>query len=191
MSHHLLAPSSTTSATITGLSWVFFIMGGLATAGSIQQLYQRVFQLPKHAWDRLRALVWLALLVGWIALGTAAGRGFHASLTVLWWIVNVPAIMAFWWFTMWFLLARRVAWRRLVPCAVATGAFWMGMLLVFHFTFSGIVVGDDQKYGPIGVVFAPHRFGPRAVRTRARTFSALGPQRGSVCGSRSPRSRTG
>ncbi|GAB7188384.1 hypothetical protein ATKI12_8215 [Kitasatospora sp. Ki12] len=151
---HLFASSATTSSAVTGLSWVFFVLGGLATAVSIQQLYQRVFQLPGQPWDRLRALVWLALVVGWIALGTVAGRRFHANLPVLWWITTVVACVGFWWFTMWFLLAGRVAWRRLVPCAVATAAFWTGMLVVFHFTFSDMVVGNEDEYGPIGVVFS-------------------------------------
>ncbi|MFF8977642.1 hypothetical protein ACF08A_12630, partial [Streptomyces cellulosae] len=26
--------------------------------------------------------------------------------------------------------------------------------VVFHFTFSGMIVGNDREYGPIGVVFA-------------------------------------
>jgi membrane protein len=71
----------------------------------------------------------------------------------LWWIVNVPAVIGVWWFTMWFLLAGRVPWRRLYPCAVATGAFWLGMYAVFSVIFSGMVISYDQKYGPIGVVF--------------------------------------
>ncbi|MFJ8623559.1 ribonuclease BN [Kitasatospora sp. NPDC093550] len=150
----LIAPSSTTSGAVTGLSWVFFVLGGLATAVSIQQLYQRVFQLPRKTWDRLRALVWLALAVGWLALGTLAGRTLHASQPVLWWIIGAAGCVGAWWFTMWFLLAGRIPWRRLVPCAVATGGFWIGMLVVFHFTFSGMVVGNEDEYGPIGVVFA-------------------------------------
>ena len=63
------------------------------------------------------------------------------------------AVSGFWWFTMWFLLAGRVSWRRLYPCAVTTGAFWMGMLAVFAAILSGMVISYDQKYGPIGVVF--------------------------------------
>jgi membrane protein len=54
---------------------------------------------------------------------------------------------------MWFLLAGRVSWRLLCPCAAATGAFWLGMLAVFSVIFSGMVLSYDQKYGPIGVVF--------------------------------------
>jgi membrane protein len=55
---------------------------------------------------------------------------------------------------MWFLLGGRVPWRKLLPCAVATGAFWIGMLVVFHFISSGMVITYDQKYGPIGIIFA-------------------------------------
>ena len=50
-------------------------------------------------------------------------------------------------------LAGRVSWRKLYPCAVTTGAFWLAMLAVFSVIFSGMVISYDQKYGPIGVVF--------------------------------------
>jgi membrane protein len=152
---HLFTSSSATSNAVTGLSWVFFILGGIAAATAFQRLYQRVFQLdPRGPRDTLRAVIWLALAVGWTALGTAAAPGLRATSPVLWWIVNIPAFIGFWWFTMWFLLAGRVSWRRLVPCAVATGAFWLGMLAVFSVIFSGMVISYDQKYGPIGTVFA-------------------------------------
>ncbi|MFI1715721.1 YhjD/YihY/BrkB family envelope integrity protein [Streptomyces sp. NPDC053513] len=151
----LFTSDAATSAAVTGLSWVFFVLSGIAVASSLQKLYQQMFQLrPRGARDRLRALVWLVLVVGWTALGTATGPGFYEKAPVLWWIIIVPAFIAFWWFTMWFLLAGRVAWRKLLPCAVATGSFWIGMLIVFHFVFSGMVTGYDEKYGPIGVVFA-------------------------------------
>jgi membrane protein len=151
---HLFTSSSATSNAVTGLSWAFFILGGIAAATAIQALYQRVFGLDSRGVrDRLRAVIWLALAVGWGAVGTSAGPGFRTSAPVLWWIVNIPAFIGFWWFTMWFLLAGRVSWRRLYPCAVATGAFWLGMYAVFSVIFSGMVISYDQKYGPIGVVF--------------------------------------
>lgn len=150
---HLFASSSATAAAISGTSWVFFILGGLAAASSIQALYRKVFQLRPAKWDKLRALVWLALVVGWIVLGNKAAHSFYNSAPALWWIVNIAGFIGYWWFTMWFLLAGRVAWRRLMPSAVATGLFWIGMLVFFHFLFSGMVTSSDQEYGPIGVVF--------------------------------------
>lgn len=152
---HLFTSSSATSNAVTGLSWVFFILAGIAAATAFQRLYQRVFQLdPRGPRDTLRAVTWLALAVGWFALVTTVAPGFRASSLVLWWIVSIPAFTGFWWFTMWFLLAGRASWRRLVPCAVATGAFWLGMLAVFSVIFSGMVISYDQKYGPIGIIFA-------------------------------------
>jgi uncharacterized BrkB/YihY/UPF0761 family membrane protein len=41
-----------------------------------------------------------------------------------------------------------------VPVWVATALFWVGMEVVCSFTFSSTVISGDQKYGPIGVVFA-------------------------------------
>ncbi|MFH8838333.1 YhjD/YihY/BrkB family envelope integrity protein [Streptomyces sp. NPDC017868] len=151
----LFASSTATTSAVTGMSWVFFILGGIASASAFQTLYQQVFEVRPHGVrDKLRAVVWLAWVVAWTAVGTTAGHELHSAAPVAWWIVNVPAFIGFWWLTMWFLLAGEVAWRRLLPCAVATGAFWVGMLVVFHFAFSGMVISYNQKYGPIGVVFA-------------------------------------
>jgi membrane protein len=151
----LFTSSSATDAAVTGLSWLFFILAGIAAASAIQHLYQRVFEMePRGLRDALRAVIWLALAVGWCFVGGVVGATFLASAPVLWWLVNIPAFIGFWWLTMWFLLAGRVDWRRLLPCAVATGSFWLGMLAVFHFIFSGMVISYDKKYGAIGVVFA-------------------------------------
>lgn len=152
---HLFASTSATNAAVTGLSSVFFILGGLAAATAIQRLYQRVFGLdPRGARDKLLVVVWLALAVGWMVLGSAMGPGLRASSPVLYWIVNIPAFIGFWWFAMWFLLAGRISWRRLYPCAVTTGAFWMGMLAAFSLFFSNMIISEYREYGAIGTVFA-------------------------------------
>lgn len=151
----LFASATATDAAITGMSWVFFVVAGIAVGGSLQQLYQRVFRLPPLGpRDRLRSLVWLAVCVAWIAAGTSVGHAVHGSVPELWWLLNVPAFVGFFWFTMWFLLAGRVGWRRLLPCAVATGVFWVGMVAFFHVFFSGMVISSNDKYGPIGVVLS-------------------------------------
>jgi membrane protein len=152
---HLVTSSGAASGTVTGMSWVFFILAGIAGATAIQRLYQRVFDLdPRGTSDKLHVVIWLAVAVGWMLLGDAAGPGLRHAGPVLFWIVALVALTGSWWFTMWLLLAGRVPWRRLLPCAVATGALWVGMGLVFSVIFSGMVTGDDQRYGPIGVVFA-------------------------------------
>lgn len=151
----LFTTSADTSAAVTGMSWVFFVLAGLAAAGAVQQVYQRGFDVkPRRPVDQLCALLWLVLMVGGMSLATAAAPGLRASGPVLFWIVGFLALTAFWWCGMWLLLAGRLGWRRLLPCAVATGACWTGMQAVFAVVFSDMVISYDRKYGPIGVVFA-------------------------------------
>ncbi|MGR6998254.1 YhjD/YihY/BrkB family envelope integrity protein [Yinghuangia aomiensis] len=151
----LFTSSANTSAAITGLSWVFFILAGLAAAAAVQQLYQRIFQVaPRPALDRLGALGWLAFAVGCLSLAAAVMPGLRATTPVLFWTASLVAPIAFWWCGMWLLLAAKLSWRRLLPSAVATGACWTGMQAVFAVIFSGMIVEYNDKYGSIGLVFA-------------------------------------
>ena len=152
----LFTSSAATSSTITGTAWVFFILGGVAAATAIQELYERAFELDRRgARDMFRRLIWLAVLVGCAALAGLAGPGLlGAGGPVLLAVIGLVVLTGFWWFTMWFLLAGRVSWRTLFPAAVATAVCWVGMEAVFSVIFSGMVISDDKKYGLIGVVFA-------------------------------------
>ncbi len=149
------SPTATSSA-ITGTAWLFFILGGIAAACAVQELYERAFELDGRGMrDVLRRLIWLAILVGWsVLVGWAAPSVHAAGGPVLLAILALAALTAFWWFTMWFLLAARISWRDLFPAAFATAIFWLGMEVVFSIIFSSTVISDNNKYGPIGVVFA-------------------------------------
>ncbi|MGA8725364.1 MAG: YhjD/YihY/BrkB family envelope integrity protein [Acidimicrobiales bacterium] len=153
---HLFASSTSTSNAVTGTAYVFFILGGIAAAAAIQDLYERAFDLDARGLkDIFRRFVWLGAMVGvtvtagWVGpwLRTNGGPVLLGSLGLL-------VLFLFWWFTMWFLLAGRVPWSDLLPSAIATAICWTGMEVVFSFIFSGTVISDDMKYGSIGVVFA-------------------------------------
>jgi membrane protein len=132
----LFTSSAATSSAVTGTAWAFFILGGGAAAAAIQELYERAFELDRRGVrDMLRGL------------SSAGGPVLLA-------VIGLVVFTGFWWFTIWFLLAGRISWRDLFPAAVATAVFWVGMEAVFSVVFSGIVISDDKKYGPIGVVFA-------------------------------------
>ncbi|MFG2333991.1 YhjD/YihY/BrkB family envelope integrity protein [Streptomyces sp. NPDC048604] len=151
----LFASSSAISGAVTGTAWVFFVLAGLAGAKAVQQLYQRVFDVSARAVpDTVRALVWLALVVGALFAVSAAGSGVRESQPALFWIMHLVLSTGFFWLSMWFLLGGGITWRRLLPCAVATSVCWVGMIAVFSAIFSDLIVSYNQRYGAIGTVFA-------------------------------------
>ena len=147
---------STTSAGITGLSYVVFVLGGIAAAAAIQELYERAFDLETRGIkDTPRRLVWLAVLLGCAALVSWAGPSVHAAGgPVLLALLALVAVTGFWWFTMWLLLGGRVSWRELFPSALATAICWLAMSVVFNLTMSDTITSNYKKYGDIGVVLA-------------------------------------
>jgi membrane protein len=147
---------SNTDAAVTGLSYVLFVLSGIAVAGAIQELYERVFDLETRGLtDAPRRIVWLAMLVALAALASWVGPSVHgAGGPVLLAILALGAITAFWWLTMWLLLGGRISWRELIPSAVATGIFWLAMCLVFNLTMSSTITSNYKKYGEIGVVLS-------------------------------------
>jgi membrane protein len=149
------SPQNTTSA-ITGVAWLFFILGGIAAAASIQGLFEASFNLePRGMKNTLRQFIWLVILCGTAYLSGLAGPRLHSSAgPVVLALIGLVVFTGFWWFTMWFLLAGRVSWKDLFPAALATAICWVGMETVFSFIFSNTVISDNQKYGAIGVVFA-------------------------------------
>jgi membrane protein len=153
---HLFTSASATSNAVTGTAWVFFVLSGIAVAAAIQELYERAFGLERRGLaDSHRRIGWLAVMVGVCALAGWVGpplRRDAGPVTLA--VVLLATLVSFWWFTMWFLLGGRVSWRALLPSAVATALCWFGMEVVFSIIFSGMVISNEQKYGPIGVVFS-------------------------------------
>jgi membrane protein len=151
----LTSPGAPSTA-VSGLGWVFFIVGGIAAAAAIQELYERVFEVKGRGFrDTPQRVVWLVATLGVCLVGAwtqpwldrAGGPGLVATAAL-------PTATAFWWFSMWLLLAGKVGWRELFPSAVATGICWSGMVLVFRLTLSSTIVSNYRKYGSAGVIFA-------------------------------------
>jgi membrane protein len=147
---------SDTSAAVTGLSYVLFVLSGVAVAGAIQELYERAFDLETRGLtDTPRRIVWLAILVALAAMASWAGPSVHgAGGPVLLAVLALVVVTGFWWFTMWLLLAGRVSRLELIPSALATGIFWLAMCLVFNLTMSSTITANYKKYGEIGVVLS-------------------------------------
>ena len=151
---HLFTSSGATSAPVTGISFALLVLFGLAGISVVQELYLLAFGLdPRGIRDLPRKLISLGLTVGWLYLSSLLEPWARAAGPVVFSVVILVAFSGCWWFSMRFLLAGRIPWRRLFPSAVATGLCWLGMVAVFSATFSGMVISSYNRYGSIGVVF--------------------------------------
>jgi len=149
------APATLTVATATSL--VFVTAGTLAVAGSLQQIYEKVFHTDHRGLRGLYRLpVWIAVLGLTVIFDTVVGRPVrNLADGAIWAVLVTCAIWApFFWWTMHFLLAGRVPWRRLRPSAILTGVFFAGLGVFSKFYFSSTIISDSRTYGTIGAVFS-------------------------------------
>jgi membrane protein len=149
------SPVSASGGT-SGLGFVVVLIGGLSAAKTLQSLYERAFDLEHRGRrDTHRHLAWLAAVVAAAGLTNWTGPWLNrGGGLVLYATVALAGATAFWWFTMWLLLAGRRSWRQLFPSALATGVCWVVMVVGFRLTLSRTITTDYDQYGPVGVVFA-------------------------------------
>ena len=140
------------------LSLLLSLAGTIAVARSIQVVYERAFdRSPAHGIrNLLRCLVWVSSLAGLLiadALYSKSLRSRPAGPLVLG-LVDFAVLLLFFWWSFHFLLVGRESWRRIVPSAIATALFWIGLGVVASIYFSSNIVSDSRLYGTIGVVFS-------------------------------------
>jgi membrane protein len=149
------SPASLNAATATGL--VFVTAGRFAVASSLQQIYEKAFhQDHRGLRDLYRLLIWIAGLCLTVTLESIAGRPARDATAGIGLVdvVTFAIMTPFFWWTMHFLRAGRVRWRKLLPSAIATGIFYTGLGVFSKFYFSSTIISDSKTYGTIGAVFS-------------------------------------
>jgi membrane protein len=154
----LIASGDQTVATLTWVSAVVLVLGGIGMASTLSTWYHRIYERtpPKGP---LRHLVYHAAGVVAFVLYISAevwlfdkvrpigGRGLIFLLTF------VFAVL-FWWLSTYMLLFRQVPLRKMFAAGVATGACITGLGVVSSFFFSDQITSGHESYGPAGVVIA-------------------------------------
>jgi len=153
---HLLTTSPASLNVATATSLVFVTAGTIAIAGSLQQVYEKAFHQDHRGLRGMyRLLIWVvALCVAMVAEGaiTRPARNLPAGVALAI-LVTFTILTPFFWWTMHFLLAGRVSWRRLLPAALATGVLFAGLGIFSKFYFSSTIIHDSETYGSIGAIF--------------------------------------
>jgi membrane protein len=148
------SPARSAVPIVTAL--ILALAGTMAVAGSLQVIYERVFGQQHRGWrDVLRFLTWAGVLFGVLLAESILSRPVHAAGgPVAQGLVTYAGTAAFFCWTMHFLLAGRVPWRRLIHAAMLTALLWIGLELLSSVYFSAAIVSDSRLYGTIGVVFS-------------------------------------
>jgi membrane protein len=139
------------------VSLLLSFAGTIAVARSVEVIYERAFDHPPLATVQgwLRCLVWVLLVAGVVIGDAAIGKALRdgpAGPAVIS-VVEFVGFGVFFWWTIHFLLAGRETWRAVLPAALATSAFWLGLGVFAAFYFSSSIVSDSKTYGPIGATF--------------------------------------
>jgi len=132
------------------------LAGTLATARSVQVIYERTFDHPpSKGWRNvLRCFVWVAGVAGIFIADAAIARAVRNDAgPVLFGLTNLAYLFVFFWWSVHFLLSGREPWRRTWRVALATAVMWIGLGVFASFYFSSTIVSDSKTYGTIGVVF--------------------------------------
>jgi membrane protein len=148
------SPAVLNVATLTSL--LFVTAGTLAVASSLQQVYEKAFrQDPRGMRDLYRLPVWVVVLCAAVGFESIVGRPVRnaSAGAVLAELVTFAVMTPFFWWTMHFLLAGRVPWRKLLLPAIATGFCFAGLGVFSKFYFSSTIISDSRTYGTIGAVF--------------------------------------
>jgi membrane protein len=140
----------------TVLGTVFTLLSAYAWPTALQRGYEIAWGVTSRGWRGLwRPLVWLTTFVAAGALLLALPQSGLADpwRTVLLLALWTPIIFVWSWWTQHFLLRGAVAWRLLVPGAVATTIGLVGLRAFAAVWLSDAITSHYERYGPLGIVF--------------------------------------
>ena len=139
------------------VSLVISLAGTIAVARSVQVIYERTFEQShsRGTGNLLRCFVWVAILTGLLVLdGEISGPLRDGPLGVIrLGLVDFALLTLFFCWSIHFLLMGRQPWRSVVPAAVSSAIFWLGLGVFASFYLSSTLESDSRLYGEIGVVF--------------------------------------
>lgn len=152
---HLFPARTTVAGTATWGGALLSAVCAVSWPLTLQKGYESAWSLPRAAIRELwRPVTWVLTVVSLLAViallhAVSSGLGLVAVV-----VLGVPAVFGWSWWTQHFLLGGRVAWRDLLPGAVAITVGLIGLAILAGLLLSTSIVVHHDEYGPIGIVFA-------------------------------------
>lgn len=135
------------TSVLGGLALAVF---GVSFAGSVQNGYERIWNLPPGPWHRIwRQATWLFALTVYLyeEVQTRSALGGPERIA----LSTVTGIAFFWW-GQYFLLGGQVRGLYLMPGAVATMIGLVGLRGFSYLVFTPLIVDNALSYGTVGIV---------------------------------------
>jgi uncharacterized BrkB/YihY/UPF0761 family membrane protein len=154
----LIATGNQAVATLTWISAIVLVLGGIGMASTLSAWYHRIFERtpPKgflrHLAYQVAGVVAFTFYISFEVWAFGKVRPFGGRGLVF--LLTFVFAVLFWWWSTHMLLYRQVPLRRLFAAGVATGACITGLGIVSSFLFSDQVTSGQKSYGPAGVVIA-------------------------------------
>ncbi|MEU2953998.1 ribonuclease BN [Streptomyces xanthochromogenes] len=146
----LFAQPTQTVCTTTAFGLATLAAFGVTFGAAVQTGYEKIWDLNPARWHaRWRHVLWLGVLVGYLYLSATAAL-WHSS-----WAATTGAALStvlFFWWSQRVLLSGRIAWRALLPGAVATVAGLYGLRVFSRLVFSPLIASSAVAHGPVGTV---------------------------------------
>jgi len=150
--HQAFGGASDAGSQVSALGWGLLLVSALSFTRALQRLYQLCFDQPPLG---LRAakwgLIWLAIVIATVTVRPLVLRGLH-DVPLL--ACSLAISAALWLATPYVLLARRIAWQRLVATALLTAVGMTGLELASAIWMPHTVASSAAQFGLIGVAFA-------------------------------------
>jgi membrane protein len=136
---------------VGGLGAVLLVISALSFTRAMQRLYVRAWRLePLGVHGNLWGLAWLAAFVVYWALQPAIVELFDG---VVGFVVSLALSTLLWLWTPWLLVARRIAWRRLLPQAFLTAVGILALAVGAAIYLPYAIASTSEDFGVLGVAF--------------------------------------
>ncbi len=150
----LFSAQATVRASATWGGVLLSVLCAISWPLTLQKGYELAWGLPRAGIRELwRPVAWLISVVALVVIAALLGAVSFVAGRVAIVVLGVPALVAWAWWTQHFLLSGRIAWRSLLPGAVAIALGLVGLKVLAGLLLSSSIVIHYDQYGPIGVVF--------------------------------------
>ena len=149
---HAFAPAADVQSEVSAFGVFLLVVSALSFTRALQRLYQLAWHQPSLGLKAAKwGLVWLGLVIAIVTLRPLLVSGSDGIVRLA---LSLAIAGVAWLLTPFVLLARRVAWRRLVPMALLTGVGMTGLAVCSAVWMPRTVATSAAQFGVIGIAFA-------------------------------------